>query len=81
MKKFKITHRFPDIEEVENKLKEITNSQFEFEIIKELVDEETFSKILTAIDQATQLNSEYWSQNQKQIEGNSDILEADIVEG
>jgi hypothetical protein len=50
-------------------------------VLRELLDEETFSKILTAIDQATQLNSEYWSQNQKQLEGNSDILEADIVEG
>lgn len=50
-------------------------------VLRELLDEETFSKILTAIDQATQLNSEYWSQNQKQFEGNSDILEADIVEG
>lgn len=49
--------------------------------LRQLMPEAAFEEVIKAIDQATQLNSEYWSQNQKQIEGNSDILEADIVEG
>ena len=49
--------------------------------LRALMPEAAFGEVIKAIDQATQLNSEYWSQNQKQIEGNSDILEADIVEG
>jgi hypothetical protein len=48
-------------------------------VLRELLDEETFSKILTAIDQATQLNSEYWSQN-KQIEGNDAIIDCEVLE-
>ena len=50
MKKIKITHRFPDIEEVENKLKEITNSQFEFEIIKDETEAFCSADGILAID-------------------------------
>lgn len=35
MKKFKIIHRFPDINEVEKKLKEITSVEAELEVLKD----------------------------------------------
>lgn len=49
--------------------------------LRALMPETAFEEVIKAIDTATQLNSEYWQSNQKQIEGNSDILEADILEG
>ena len=46
-------------------------------VLRELLDEDTFSKILTAIDQATKLNSEYYQS--RQLDGN-DVIDAQVIE-
>ena len=45
--------------------------------LRALLDEETFGKVIAAIDQATQLNSEYYQS--RQIEGN-DVIDAQVIE-
>jgi hypothetical protein len=48
------------------------------ETLRNFMEESAFANLISAIDTATQLNSEYYQS--RQLEGNDDILEATIVE-
>jgi hypothetical protein len=47
--------------------------------LRQLMPEDHFQSVIAAIDTATQLNSEYWSQN-KQIEGDSAIIDCEVLD-
>jgi hypothetical protein len=46
-------------------------------VLRELLDEDTFSKILTAIDQATAMNSAYYQSRQLE---SGDAIDAQVIE-
>lgn len=48
--------------------------------LRNFLSESAWEEVMKAIDTATQLNSEYWQSNQKQIEGNDGIIDAQVLE-
>jgi hypothetical protein len=48
--------------------------------LRQLMPEDHFQSVITAIDTATAMNSEYWQSQQKQIEGETDIIDAQVIE-